>query len=237
MPRLGNKSGKWNPSMEEEHNAAYFAQYPNISKSPYAQKHQSIEKSQYIRWISPGGKHRILDGTRSQLKNIYVKNKYFDATEFEERFLISKTCIPKIYYRKMSQAEFNAADGKANPFEATFNFINTDNYRYWISSSLIKVQKFGNENAVDNGNIIVKITFNVDVRRPAGFLMKAHHEPGVQTNPAAISIHREGFAQIGTIENDQQVAEILAKNLDHNLGFTSRHNMYLKNALVSYEKL
>jgi hypothetical protein len=163
----------------------------------------------------------------------------FDHRNFEERLEISGMVDNEmIYYRKMGGGEYAAAmSGDAGPFAATFAYTNTDNYRYWVSSSLKKVEAFGNENAADNGDVIVRIIFKSSPLTK--FTIKAHQERGVQTNTTVVAIHREGFAEIGSISTAADVLEITTPmpKLDYNLGFTATHAKDMKDLYVSFVRL
>jgi hypothetical protein len=163
----------------------------------------------------------------------------FDHRNFKARLEISGTVQNEmIYYRKMGGGEYAAAtSGDAGPFAATFAYTNTDNYRYWVSSSLKKVEAFGNENAADNGDVIVRITFKSSPLTK--FSIKAHQERGVQADATVVAIHREGFAEIGSISNTADVLEITTPKpkLDYNLGFTATHAKAMKDLYVSFVRL
>lgn len=223
--RVSNKTGKWNPSMTEIHNQGFIA------------RNTHIPKNLYVQWRNSDSQRRMLYETREALQELWLDNTAFNAGTFDRALKVSGTCTPNIYYRKMAEAEWLACNSKSNPFKPVFDYHNTDLYRYWMSSSLQKVRAFGNENATDDGDIIVKLTFHADLRNPVGFPLKAHQEPGVQGTPAAIALHREGFVQLGNINNAGQVTEIRTRNLDHNLGFTRKHMLYLAANLFEYSRV
>jgi hypothetical protein len=163
----------------------------------------------------------------------------FECDNFKDRMAISGTVAnPTIYYRKMSDAEWIASrDSGKKPFETTFKFMNSDNYRYWVSSSLSKVQAFGNENATDMGGVIVRITFTSSPL--SAFTVSAHQEVGVQTNPKVVAIHREGFAEIGSVASKKDVEEIVKPTpmLDYNLGFTSDQSKQMTTMLSAFDRI
>ena len=161
----------------------------------------------------------------------------FQTGNFEERVAITKGCVIGTYYRKISNGEFAAIENEAKPFQKAFEFTRTNNYRYWVSSSLAKCKKFGNENGTDSGGVIIRMEFTVDLRKPPKFDAKAHQQQGVQNEPQTIAIHREGFAELQSINKQSQVDEIVDKNLDHNLGFTASHIALLKDSLKTWSKV
>ena len=168
-----------------------------------------------------------------------VKLAGFEYANFRARMAISGTVQDsKVYYRKISQAEWNATQQRgANPFKVVFDFMNSDLYRYWMSSSLQKVNLFGNENATDDGNIVVKISFKtVPVNK---FTIAAHQQQGVQGNTKVVAIHREGFADIGSVSTENHVKEITKVDpvLDHNLGFTSAQLDDMKQEMASFTRI
>lgn len=219
--RVGNTSGKWNESMEEVHNESLLP------------RNQAINKKDYIEWLNSVN---LLEGTKKTLREIFFDpHRLFDSVGFRSKFDVSKKCVVGVYYRKMSGGERAAIDGKPNPFDKVFEYTQTDNYRYWISSSLAKVKAFGNENSSDSDAHIIRMEFNVDLRKPPGVTVSAHQEPGVQGNKNVIAIHREGFAELGIISTPEQVTEILDKKLDHNLGFTKTLVGTLRDNLKSWK--
>jgi predicted RNA-binding protein with PUA-like domain len=173
----------------------------------------------------------------SMLKNS-SKLDLFDVRNFTQRLSVSGIqLVATEYYRKMSTAEWNASDGTVNPFDAAFQHSNTANYRYWMSSSLAKVNAFGNENSTDAGGVIVKISFSKALFKE--FEIKAHQERNVQANDKVVAIHREGFAELGPIDSDSQVAEIIGVSpaLDHNLGFTAKQSIKLNSLRLKFERM
>ena len=222
-PRMSNKTGVWNPTMEPVHNQ-------NFTPTP---KNQNLQRSDYHSWLN---NIYLTTWTKTELKNIYnTPTITFNSQNFKTKVAITKLCTNGIYYRKISNGELSAITNSVKPFKKTFDYSNTTNYRYWMSSSLAKCRAFGNEAATDTDEVIIKLVFNCDLRDPAGFKVKAHQQPGVQSESAAVAIHREGFAEIGAINSSLQVIEILAKNFDHNLGFTRDHLDLLNTALESWE--
>ncbi|MDQ6432736.1 hypothetical protein RB623_01555 [Mesorhizobium sp. LHD-90] len=195
---------------------------------------------------------KVRPSVQRQLANIYEKDnllREFDHRNFEKRLDISEfVADPKVYYRKVSQGEWEAMgveEGKGkgkgkekekgSPFAAAFKNTDTENYRYWMSSSLAKVKAFGNANSSDQEGIILKFTFDrppIDV-----FSLKAHQERGVQNTPDVVAIHREGFAEIGPVNEPEHVEEILRDKLDHNLGFTKSQEAALYKIFGKVEKV
>ena len=169
--------------------------------------------------------------------NNEVKLSTFDWRNFQTRLAISGTVdTDTVYYRKMSQAEFDASILKPNRFKAAFDWTNTPLYRYWMSSSLAKVQAFGNENASDPG-FIVKITFKESPLKK--FTIKAHQEPGVQNDVGVVALHREGFAELGYFNCAAHVKEITeaAPKLDYNLGFTANQSAAMFSIYESFARV
>lgn len=176
------------------------------------------------KWL---GNANLTESTKQALSDMHQKKLPFaKLQEFEERVRITGKAKSKVYYRKMSKGEWDAAQG-GDPIGAAFKYTNTNNYRYWVSSSLLKVQAFGNEAASDSSEIIVEFTLNHN------FLSTAlpHQKAGVQSNSDVVAVHREGFAEIGNIHDQKQVDEIVTKNLDHNLGFTQKQKELFKKGL------
>jgi hypothetical protein len=165
----------------------------------------------------------------------------FDHRNFKARMdLSARVTADSVYYRKVSGGEWGASNAnRENPFQAAFDYTRTDNYRYWMSSSLAKVQAFGNEAASDADGVIVKITFSAAPTAGGRFTIESHQQVGVQTNASVVAIHREGFAEIGAVSTREDRDEILtAKPMyDHNLGFTSSHIAKLKALFTRFERL
>lgn len=162
----------------------------------------------------------------------------FDHTGFATRITISRDVMqPCVYYRKMSDGEWAAVKDLRNPFQGTFDYTNTDNYRYWMSSSLRKVQAFGNANAADDGGVIVKITFSEDPIVTFRAHLAAHQQPGVQADATKVAVHREGFAEIGNMSTPAHLAEVITPpRMHHNLGFTSTQANDLNGIKQAFER-
>ncbi len=147
----------------------------------------------------------------------------------------------KVYYRKMSRAEWNNATnkGKTNyDFAAPFKYTNTNNYRFWVSTSLDKVRVFGNEDVTTDTDVVVCFTFAVDLTKQ--FTLKSHQEKGVQSNADVVAIHREGFAPfywnrkwVMNMTNDSDRDFVLGMDKAFNLGFTSKQASNLNKFLAS----
>lgn len=163
--------------------------------------------------------------------------RVFNWRDFQKRMGISaQVSQAGVFYRKMSDGEWAAVVQAKNPFRPTFSYTNTDNYRYWVSSSLAKVEAFGNENSSDAGGVIVELRFKSAAF--AKYKIKAHQQRGVQNEPASIAMHREGFAEFGcSFDNDLCVTQVMEQNLDFNLGFTSSHLKELTDNLASYKRM
>jgi len=205
--RLGNTTGKWNASMEEEHNQNLLP------------RNQSIRKEDYIAWRNSRYLRRE---TKEELKSIFFDaHRAFNSNDFSRKVAVTGKCVSGVYYRKISGGEYAAIQDEKQPFKKAFVYTNTDNYRYWMSSSFGKVQAFGNDNSTDTSSIILRFEFTSDLRKAAEFDIRPHQAAGVQTNKQLVALHREGFAEFGNIDNALQVQEIVEENLDHNLGFTN----------------
>ena len=201
----------------------------------YTPSNPNIPKDKYVRWRDSKRKKVLREETREALRNLWLGNQMFDSSAFQKKVDITGICKPKEYYRQISGGEWSAIENKNEPFTPAFNYTNTDNYRYWISSSYAKVKVFGNEAAADNDKIFIKIVFKSDPRQLAS--LRAHQQQGVQADPTKVALHREGFAELGNINNSEQVTDIVNRKLDHNLGFTRRHLDWLKQNLESFEKM
>jgi hypothetical protein len=163
----------------------------------------------------------------------------FDRWDFKRRIEISKDAMqPLTYYRKMSNEEWNAVAKAKSLYKAAFKYTNTTDYRYWISSSLQKVQAFGNENAAGAEGVIVRITFSQDPIEKFRTSLAAHQQPGVQKDATKVAVHREGFAEIDNMKTLAHLEEVLVKpRLHHNLGFTSNHAAELGGITKGCERL
>ena len=232
-----------------------MAKVKTQASSSSAPTNKRIMEADYKKWqASP----MIRDEVKQKLAEIYHDPKRdFDSKGFKKRVEISQRCKPNVYYRKVSKAEYDAiqknqsgqAKGKAkgkgkgkgkgndqpNPFESTFKHVNTDNYRYWISSSESKVREFGNENATEQESLILRLTFDADLRQKGNHTVAPHQAPEVQSNSKVVAMHREGFAELGNMNKPSQVEEIVKGDLDHNLGFTDQHLGFLAEHCTHYE--
>ncbi|HTZ90355.1 MAG TPA: hypothetical protein VMA71_08440 [Alloacidobacterium sp.] len=189
----------------------------------------------YNQWLT---NKYLREETKATLRDIMNDPTVrFQSSTFQQRVDITKGCVIATYYRKISNGEFAAIENETKPFKKAFEYTQTDNYRYWVSSSLAKCKKFGNENSTDSGGVIILMEFTIDLRKPTDFKVKAHQEQGVQNTPEFIAIHREGFAELQPISKQTQVDEIIDNNLDHNLGFTIKHIDLLKNNLNKWERV
>jgi hypothetical protein len=239
----GDYAGKWvaatlSPKLMAE---TYFDNRVPVSTSSETLEDSHGMKAREIIEVALGN-----DGVRpivkERLQKVLNNSKElgkFDHRNFTKRLEITGTVVaPTVYYRKMSQGEWSAASAQTNPFDATFKYMNKPLYRYWVSSSLAKVKAFGNENASDDGDVIVQITFKT--APVVFFIIKAHQEPGVQNNADLVAIHREGFAEIGSVSTEDDVNEIVQAKpnmLDHNLGFTSSQCVKLNAQKAGFKRL
>lgn len=211
----------------------YFNPFPGIPH-PLQQKKDVIWEALGEPWI-----RKSVDTALANILSSPPRLQGFDHVAFRTRIVISKDVIqPCVYYRKMSQGEWDAVRNLPNPFQGTFNHINTDHYRYWMSSSLRKVTAFGNANAADAEGIVVKITFSQDPINLFRARLAAHQKPGVQADASKVAVHREGFAEIGNMSTDTDLAEVLVPTrLHHNLGFTSTQAVELNGIKQAFENL
>lgn len=181
----------------------------------------------------------VRKGARKAFANLYfnlAEVRGYDHNDLEARLGFTGFCLePTVYYRKISQGEFDAIDfSGTKPHAPAFGYQKTDLYRWWISSSLGKVRVFGNDKASDDGNRIIKITFN---RAPRGvFALKPHQMPGVQGDAKAVALHMEGFAEKGPFNMAKHLDEIFEGGVrHHNLGFTSHSSAALAKAIRKIE--
>lgn len=176
---------------------------------------------------------------QARAKNRLAKKQFHDicAPNLEQRLAISGKHDPTggIYYRKMSEGEYNDLVAlKKTPLDVATKHTDKPKYRYWISSSLAKVKAFGNSDAGDDGNLIVKLEFSVDLL--ANFEIAAHQKTGVQSEIKTVAVHREGFAELDSFDN-VGVKEVRENKLDHNLGFTQSHSKQFKEFFESATKV
>jgi hypothetical protein len=143
---------------------------------------------------------------------------------------------PKVFYRKMSSAEYESCTkDKGFRFKATFSYMGTELYRYWMSSSLKKVEAFGNENKTDDGDIIVKFTFSHGLADAFESKLRPHQLKGVQGDRTLVAFHREGFAQRGNLTDKDEMKELIQGNKNFNLGFTQTYCAQLQALLTDHE--
>lgn len=208
------RSIRESPMKATDHFIAKLPRKPD----PYVRQKDSI----YDGMFSDNVRKSVQEELNSYLHN-EKKLQTFVYENFNDRLAISGTVADEAaYYRKMAQGELDALQGaNGNGFNATFDYHNAQNYRYWMSSSLAKVDAFGNANAADDGNRVVRFNFSSSVWSKFQAKIKAHQEPGVQGDSSKVAVHREGFAELGTIDCEDHVTEIKGPPfLDHNLGFT-----------------
>jgi hypothetical protein len=159
-----------------------------------------------------------------------LRDAALHGDEATRRQFIDNKPDGSLYYRKMSNAEWNAAtnNGKTKyNFNKTFSFTNTNNYRLWVSTSLDKVRLFGNEDSTQSSDVIVMLVFNADLT--SRFNIRGHQEKGIQNTPSVVAMHREGFPDIvqgsrnvkPNMGNDGDVQVVLQAHKAYNLGFTS----------------
>jgi hypothetical protein len=145
---------------------------------------------------------------------------------------------PKVFYRKMSQGEYGACTkNKDFSFEPTFKYTDTDLYRYWMSSSLKKVQAFGNENKADDGDVIVQFTFSHSLTDAFESKLRPHQQKGVQGDKTLVALHREGFAQRGNLTDTEEMKKLIRENKNYNLGFTRTQLTTLKQLLSAHTRV
>ena len=166
------------------------------------------------------------------------------ACEASRRQFIDVNADTKIYYRKMSQAEWtNCSKGQGKfDFAGIFKFNTGNNYRWWVSSSRDKCVLFGNEAATTQTDVIVMFVFSADltaVFKP----LKAHQMRGIQASPQYVAIHREGFPSLGVgntqilnMHSDEDVKQVLESGKSFNLGFTAQQAAQLNQYLERCEK-
>lgn len=189
------------------------------------------------------------NGVRQRIKNelriIFYSNAKlanFDFVGFGSRMDISGSVSQKkIFYRKMALAEYSKTieiKGKftGNPFGAAFSYTDKAEYRYWMSTSLKKVMAFGNENSSSSGSsdVITKITFSENLLEKCSQDVKMHQTRGVQADVNAVALHREGFAELGNLDQND-LKELLEGSFDFNLGFTSKFSVFLLSKLSLFE--
>lgn len=193
----------------------------------------NLSKAQYVALMGGVG---ISSTTRKEFRDKVAKGEVIDSS-FVERIPMSGKCTPGTYYRKISDPEYAAIKGMAEPFTKTFAYTDTDNYRYFISSSLKKVEKFGNANETSSGGVIIKLKFRRDLRK-TDLVISPHQILGAGQAPkAAAAMHREGFAMFGNLNTIDLVTEVINEGLDHNLGFTVAQKTILIEHLISWEKI
>jgi|GEM_PF-3844248 len=209
----------------------YYPDY--VHNSGMVPRNQSMDKTKYTAWLN---NIWIRPETKAELRRLRLDvTADFDTRSFNEKHLITGKATQNIYYRKISEGEFSALQPNKQPFKPVLDYKNTRLYRYWISSSLKKVNAFSNDSRSDDGDIIIKIEFNQDPR--VAFDVRAHQCQGVQENANVVALHREGFAELGNINTHEQVNEIITGNYDHNLGFTSEQLPLLNSTFKSWERI
>jgi hypothetical protein len=220
----------------------------------------TVGSTDFIKQKQVIGNAQAATGVRPRIKEI-LKNylhswadlENFKYENFQKRIDISGPVLEvKVFYRRMAYAEYVNAKSVGNifqestakkpnkgaPFDAGFNYTNTALYRYWMSTSLAKVNAFGNENSSDSGSsdVIAKIAFSEDLLKKYAAKISIHQTKNVQETPDKVALHREGFAEIGNlVEGD--LKELLQGKYDFNLGFTSHFSKELQGCLESFELL
>jgi len=184
-------------------------------------------------------KSNLTKSTKSELKNWMFDKKisHKGAETFYEN--LRCTSIKKSgfisYYRKVSGGEYKEIIKLNNPFKPAFTYTNTKLYRLWITTSLKKCKKFKNDKSSDNDSKIIEITFKQSLTNCFKNIIKPHQMEGVQGDNKKVALHREGFAELYPIKDQNTVNEIIANKLDHNLGFTQSHYDELKKAYLSFK--
>lgn len=137
-----------------------------------------------------------------------------------------------VYYRKLSQGEYKSMMqiSRIN-MAAALEYVDTINYRYWLSTSLVKVRQFENEKAADSAGVIVKFKFKQGFSRALLKLLKPHQMSGVQHSNEVVAYHREGFLQLGNVTTMQEMLGLLEQNKHHNVGFTQKQADLLQNSI------
>ena len=178
----------------------------------------------------------------------------------------------RVLFRKMSIAEWRAlfkewkpsdvdddkfmperknydADGKEIiRFENIYKYTDTDNFRYWLSTSLLKCKKFDNANATTSTDVVVRFKFAESAKSRFGDReMLPHKQKGVQTKrPDVVAWHREEFFEEEPNIDDTAVMKArlaLPTAGGHNikrhycLGFTSQQLKWLKDNCQSAQPM
>lgn len=175
-----------------------------------------------------------------------LRNAALHGDEGTRRQFIDNKPDGALYYRKMSNAEWNSAtnNGKVKyNFSKPFSYTNTNHYRLWVSTSLDKVRLFGNEDCTQSSDVIVMLVFNGDLTTK--FTIRGHQEKGVQGTPTIVAMHREGFPDIvqgnrvvkPTMGNEGDVQIVLEAKKAYNLGFTSAQMTALNAYLLESRKI
>ena len=196
----------------------------------YIRPSGELSKAEYVSWV---GNPFLTTRTRQFVRDVYAGRASFDGgkNDFALRVAITRKRTSTKYYRKMGQAEHNkiAADGVLG---AALKYNNTLHYRIWMSTSLAMVRQFHNANA-PNGNVIVEMTFNADLIQALALSCKPHQNPGVQSDPSVIAVHREDFAHRGVLD-DAELIEVRDKLLDYNLGVCEEKRVTVENRLTAW---
>ena len=106
-----------------------------------------------------------------------------------------------------------------------------------MSTSQAKVDAFGNENKVDDGDAIVQFEFSSSLVEAFKANLRPHQMKGVQRDTSAVALHREGFAEIGNLHDIDRMEAVLNANKNYNLGFTALQYDRLKALLKSATKI
>lgn len=207
-------------------------------------------------------------------KEIQLHTKQLDAltqirrerSRLAQRRLLDVPAVNhRALYRKMSLGEWrslfsewgedapsrgryaNNSDGKTILFQRPFEYTDTDNYRLWFSTSLMKCRSFDNANATQSTDVIMRFWF--DISPKDSFMRTAmlpHKQPGVQRNPDVVAWHREGFAEEQPSISDTEVMKERLRlpvtggsevKRHYNLGFTSQQQEWLKDHCVAAEPM
>ena len=188
----------------------------------------------------------ILDKTRIALRDIMESKDVarFDrliltdssGMNFSDRLEITKKCDQRLYYRKMSYAEYAAImkSYKNKPLNAAIEYKDTELYRVWLSTSLPMVQKFHNEHATTDSDVIVRFRLGESLIYDRTCV--AHQDPGVQHDKKVIAVHRETFAQFGNLATDE-LPELRENRLDHNIGLTSTNVEKFDDCLIDFARV
>ncbi|MGR4863325.1 hypothetical protein [Caulobacter sp. LARHSG274] len=196
----------------------------------YIKPSGELSKAEYVSWV---GNPFLTKRTRQYIRDVYAGRDSFNngKNNFALRVPITRKRTSNKFYRKMDQAEHNkiAADGVLG---AALKYNNTLHYRVWMSTSLPMVRQFYNANA-PGGNVIVEMTFDADLIQALALSCKPHQNPGVQSDPTVIAVHREDFAHYGVVD-DAELIEVRDNLFDYNLGVCLEKRKAVEDRLTAW---